>query len=152
MDSLQNRVNAAITAAMKARDAAALTPLRALKTALMNAAIEKGGAGSTLDEPEAQAVIRRQIKQREDAAANFRDGGRPELAANEESEIVLLRTFLPAPLDEAALAALIDQAIAETGATSKADLGKVMKAATALADGRADGRTLSQAIAARLGS
>jgi uncharacterized protein YqeY len=116
----------------------------------MNAAIEKGGAGSALDDAEALAVVRKQVKQREESARTYREGGRPELAEKEEAEIRILSTFLPAALGEAELAALIEAAIAETGATGKAQMGAVMKAASAAAAGRVDGKTLSQAVAARL--
>jgi uncharacterized protein len=136
--------------AMKSRDAAALNVLRALKTALTNAAIEKGGAGAELDDAEALAVVRKQVKQRADSAAGFRAGGREDLAATEEAEAKLLENYLPQALSEAEVAALVEQAVAATGAAGKAQMGAVMKAVTALAAGRADGRTLSAAVARRL--
>ena len=150
MSDFTNRIADAIKEAMKARDQDSLTVLRGLKSALMNAAIEKGGAGSALDDAEALAVVRKQVKQREESARTYREGGRPELADKEEAEIRVLSTFLPAALGEAELAALIEAAIAETGATGKAQMGAVMKAASAAAAGRVDGKTLSQAVAARL--
>lgn len=150
MSSLISQVADAIKEAMKARDADALNVLRALKSALMNAAIEKGGAGTELEDSEAVAVVRKQLKQREESARTYREGGREELAAREEAEIVLLQKFLPAGLSAAEIAALVEEAVAETGATGKAQMGPVMKAVTAKAAGRADGKALSQAVAARL--
>lgn len=151
MSSLVEKVADDIKSAMKARDQAALMPLRALKTALTNAAIEKGGLGTELDESEAMACVRKQIKQRADSAEGFRKGGRDDLAEREEAEARLLERYLPQALTEAEVEALVAQAIAETGATSKAQMGAVMKLAAALAAGRADGRTLSNAVGRRLG-
>jgi uncharacterized protein YqeY len=90
------------------------------------------------------------VKQRQDSIAQFAANNRPELAATEQAEIAILERFLPAALTEEELEAIISAAIAETGATSKADLGKVIKATQAKADGRADGKTLSQAVMRRL--
>ena len=135
---------------MKAREQTALAALRALKTALTNAAIEKGGLGTPLDEAEGLACVRKQIKQRADSAEGFRKGGREDLAANEEAEARILEKYLPQALSEAEVEALVAAAIAETGATSKAQMGAVMKAVTAKAAGRADGRTLSAAVGRRL--
>ena len=150
MSSLSSKLSDAIKDAMRAKNQEALSVLRSLKAAVMNAAIEKGGAGSELDDAEAIAVVRKQLKQREESARTFREGNREELAAKEDAEAALLAQFLPAPLDAATLAALIDTAIAETGATGKAGMGAVMKRVAAQAEGRVDGKTLSQAVAARL--
>lgn len=136
--------------AMKAKDTVALNALRALKTALTNAAIEKGGLGTPLDDNETMAVIRKQVKQRQDSIAQFAANNRPELAATEQAEIAVLERYLPAALSAEELAAIVSDAIAETGATSKADLGKVIKLVQAKADGRADGKTISQAVMQRL--
>jgi uncharacterized protein YqeY len=137
--------------AMRAKDTTLLGVLRALKTAVMNAAIEKGGPNTPLDPAEFLTVVRRQIKQRQDSLEQFTNAGRTELAAKEAEEIAILQKYLPAALTEAELAALVDQAVATTGATGKADMGKVMKVLQDLTDGRADGRTLSQAVMRRLG-
>lgn len=144
------RIPEDLKAAMKAKDTVALNALRALKSALTNAAIEKGGLGTELDEPEVLAVIRKQLKQRIDSCEQFEKGGRAELAANEKAEIEILSRYLPAALTEEQLAAIIDQAVSETGATGKADMGKVMKRAQELADGRADGKMLSASVMKRL--
>ena len=123
-----------------------LNALRMLKSAMKNAAIEKGGAESTLDDAEASAVIRKQIKQRHDAIEGFEKGDRPELAAAERAEIEVLSAYLPAALSTDEVTALAREAIAEAGATSKQQMGAVMKIATAKAAGRVDGKTLSQAV------
>ena len=136
--------------AMRAKDSVALNTLRALKSALTNAAIEKGGLGTALDNTECLAIVRKQIKQRQDSIEQFEKAGRAELAENEKSEMAILNKFLPAALSESEVAAMLEKAIADTGATSKADMGKVMKVLQELVDGRADGRTLSQAVMKRL--
>ena len=132
--------------AMKARQADRLAVLRMLKSALKNAAIEKGGAAAVLDDTEAVAVIRKQVKQRQDSVEGFEKGGRLELAAKEKAEIEVLNTYLPKQLSSEELSGLVREAIAEAGATSKAQMGAVMKIATAKAAGRADGRALSQEV------
>ena len=144
--TLQSQVDNDIKEAMRARETVRLNALRLLKSAMKNAAIEKGGAETLLDEAEASAVIRRQIKQRQDAIEGFEKGGRLELAATERAEIEVLTAYLPPALSADEVTALAREAIAEAGATSKQQMGAVMKIATAKAAGRADGKTLSQAV------
>jgi uncharacterized protein len=144
--TLQSQVDNDIKEAMRARETVRLNALRLLKSAMKNAAIEKGGAETMLDDAEASAVIRRQIKQRHDAIEGFEKGGRLELAAAERAEIEVLSAYLPAALSPDEVTALAREAIAEAGATSKQQMGAVMKIATAKAAGRADGKTLSQAV------
>ncbi len=136
--------------AMKAKAVDKLSVLRLLKAAIKNAAIEKGGQSGVLDNTEATAVIRKQVKQRQDSIESFEKGGRPELADKERAEIDFLQTYLPQSLPPDELARLINDAIAETGATTKAQMGVVMKALQPKVAGRADGKTLSQAVQARL--
>lgn len=150
MNDTASRIPEDIKTAMKAKDSLALNALRALKSALMNAAIEKGNLSSVLDEAEVLSVIRKQIKQRVDSCEQFEKAGRPELAETEKAEIAILSRYLPAALTEEELAAIIDQAMTDTAAASKADMGKVMKRAQELADGRADGKLLSAAVMMRL--
>lgn len=150
MPDLTAQLQEDLKTAMKAKDTVALNALRALKTALTNAAIEKGGLGTPLDENEALAVIRKQVKQRQDSIAQFAANNRPELAATEQAEIAILERYLPAALSAEDLDAIITAAIAETGASSKADLGKVIKLVQAKAEGRADGKTISQSVMQRL--
>jgi uncharacterized protein YqeY len=146
----QARVDEELKTAMKARAADRLLVLRMLKSALKNAAIELGGADFRLDDSAALAVVRKEAKKRHDAIDGFTQGHRPDLAEKERLELEILGTFLPKALSPEELSDLISRCIAETGATAKSQLGIVMKRATELAAGRADGKTLSQAIAARL--
>lgn len=149
--SITERVAQDIKEAMRAKDAERLGVLRGLKAALMNAAIEKGaGPQGVLADAEAVTVLRKQVKQRQDSIESFEKGGRPEQAAREGAEIKLLQTYLPQALPEAELNALVDEAIRETGATAKAQMGAVMKALGPKVAGRADGKTLSQAVQRRL--
>ena len=150
MSDTANRIPEDIKTAMRAKDTIALNALRALKSALMNAAIEKGNLSVVLDEAEVLAVVRKQIKQRVDSCEQFEKAGRAELAATEKTEIEILSRYLPAALGEDQLAAMIEQAVADTGASGKADMGKVMKRAQELTEGRADGKLLSAAVMRRL--
>lgn len=150
--TFQDRINQDIKAAMLAREAAKLAVLRMLKTALMNSAIEKHGAGGVLDEADALAIVRKEVKKRQDSVEAFEKGGRPEMAATEKDEITILNTYLPQPLSAEELATLVQAAIAEAGATSRKDMGAVMKIVNAKADGRVDGRTLSSEVQKQLGA
>jgi uncharacterized protein len=149
--TIQEKIDADLKEAMRSKDAERLSVLRMVKSALMNAAIEMQGARAQLPDPDAIAVIRKQVKQREDSIEGFEKGGRPELAAKERREIGFLTEYLPNPLTENELQQLVKGAIAEVGATSKAQMGAVMKVATQKAGGRVDGRTLSQAVQKALG-
>lgn len=150
MSTTASRIPEDIKTAMRAKDATALNALRALKSALTNAAIEKGSLATVLEESEVLAVVRKQIKQRVDSCEQFEQAARPELAVTEKAEIEILSRYLPAAPTDAELAAIIEQAVAETAATGKADMGKVMKRAQELAEGRADGKQLSAAVMKRL--
>ena len=150
MSNTATQIAEDIKTAMRAKDSTALNSLRALKSALTNTAIEKGGLGTELDEPEILAVIRKQIKQRQDSIAQFEKANRPELSENEKAEITILSKYLPAALTEEEMLAIIGKAVSETGAASRADMGKVMKRSQELAEGRADGKLLSAAVMKRL--
>ena len=150
MSDTATRIPEDIKTAMRTKDSVALNALRALKSALMNAAIEKGNLSIVLDESEVLAVIRKQIKQRVDSCEQFENAGRTELAATEKTDIEMLSRYLPAALSDAELVAIIERAVTDTGAIGKADMGKVMKRAQELADGRADGKLLSAALMKRL--
>ena len=132
--------------AMKARDTVALTTLRALKTALTNAAIESGNKDNVVSDADALALVRKQIKQRNDSIEQFQSAGRAELADNEKAEIVVLEKYLPAALGAEEVSAIVADAISETGASSRADMGKVMKIVQEKVAGRADGKALSQEV------
>jgi uncharacterized protein YqeY len=150
--TLVERITQDLTAAMKAQDAARTSTLRMAKAALMNKQIDKHGA---LDDAEATRVLQGLLKQREDAAEQYAKGGRPELADKERAEGALLKAYLPAEVTEGEIAAAVEKAVAETGATSPKDMGKVMKAAlAALAAGgkTADGKRVSEAVRKKLGA
>jgi uncharacterized protein YqeY len=148
---LQDKIDHDLREAMRAKEAERLSVLRMIKSALMNAAIEKHGAGGKLDDSDAIAVIRKQVKQRQDSITGFERGGRVELAEKEKREIQYISQYLPPPLSDAEIARLVDEAIAAAQATSKTQLGQVMKIATEKAPGRVDGKTLSQAVQRALG-
>ena len=148
--SIQQRIDSDLKDAMRAKDAAKLGVLRMLKAAVKNAAIEKGGASAELDDAEATQVIRKQVKQRQDSIESFESGGRPELAQKEKDELAVLNAYLPQAMSAEELAAAVRETIAETGATSRAHMGAVMKALQTKLAGRADGKTLSQEVQRQL--
>lgn len=146
----QERIDGDIKEAMKAKQASRLGVLRMLKSALKNAAIEAGGADVRLDAAAAQAVLRKEAKKRQDSIEGFTKGGRQDLADKEQEELEVLSAYLPQPLSPEELEALVSAVIAELGASSKAQMGQVMKAATEKAAGRVDGRVLSACVSAKL--
>ncbi|MCC7178629.1 MAG: GatB/YqeY domain-containing protein [Acidobacteria bacterium] len=146
--SLEQRLNADIAAAMKAREATKLGTFRMLKTALTNKSIEKGRA---LDEAEELQVVASLVKQRRDSIEQFTAGNRPDLAAKEQAEIEVLETLLPPAASAEDIAAIVEQAVAETGAAGPKDMGKVMKVVmAALAGKTVDGKKVNEAVRARL--
>jgi len=110
------------------------------------AAIEKGGADSVPTDLEVIAVVRKEVKKREDSIASFSQHGRDEMADKEKKEMEFLKTMLPAQMTPEKMEQIVKEAITEVGATSKAQMGSVMKAAQAKAAGQADGKTLSQIV------
>ena len=146
--SLLERITKEIADAMRQKDQASLAPLRMLKAALMNKEVEKA---RVLDEAESLQVVNALVKQRRDAAEQFRAGGRPELADKEQAEIVFLERYLPPPADASAIAAAVEAAVLESNASGPKDMGKVMKAVMAkLAGMSVDGRAVSEAVKKRL--
>lgn len=150
--TLLERVDSDLKEAMRARDATRLGVLRMLKSALKYAAIAKSGAEAELSEAEAAQVIRKQARQRQDSIESFEKGGRVELAKKEKEELSILNGYLPQAMSGDELARFVRETIAETGATSKAQMGAVMKAVQAKAAGRADSRTLSAEVQKQLAS
>jgi len=148
--TLQQRVDSDLKEAMRAKDGTKLGVLRMLKSALKYAAIAKSGAESELSDAEAVQVIRKQAKQRQDSIESFEKGGRTELADKEKEELALLNTYLPQAMSSEELEKVVRETIAELGATSKAQMGAVMKALQAKAGGRADGKTLSTEVGRQL--
>ena len=148
--TLPARVNADLATALRARDQQTLDTLRLLKTAFTNKRVE---LTRDLDDREALQVITTLVKQRKESATQFAAAGRDELATKERAEAVILERYLPAALDETALVALIDQAVAESGASGAKDMGKVMKALMPRLAGQVvDGKAVNERVKARLGS
>ena len=145
---LIDRISNDIAAAIRAKNQATLAPLRMAKAALMNREVEKG---HPLDETESQQVIASLLKQRRDSIDQFTKGGRMDLASREEAEIVVLESYLPPPIAAADLEREVDAAVAETGATTQKDMGRVMKAVMGRLAGRTvDGRVVSDLVRKRL--
>lgn len=143
-----DKISQDLTAAMRAKDQLRLDTLRMTKAALMNREVEKKRA---LDDAESQQVVVGMIKQRRDSVEQFRSGGRPELADKEQAEITILEAYLPPPLDAAELESIVADAIAEAGATSPKDMGRVMKGVMARLAGRAaDGKIVSELVKKKL--
>ena len=142
-------VSTAIADAMRRQDRATLSALRMLKAAFMNRSVEKG---RDLDDGEARQVVSSLVKQRKDSVEQFTKGGRQDLADKEAAEIVVLESYLPPAIDPAVVERLVVEAIAETGATSPKDMGRVMKAAMAkLAGQNVDGKVVNELVRSRLG-
>ena len=150
--SLQKRIDEDLKEAMRAKDAPRLSVLRMLKAALKNAAIEKVGTNGELADSDAIAVIRKQVKQRHDSIESFEKGGRAELAEKEKAEIAVLNNYLPRSMTAEELQRVVAETIAEVGATSRAQMGAVMKALQPRVAGRADGKTLSAEVQRQLPS
>lgn len=148
--SIQERIDSDLKEAMRAKDTTKLGVLRMLKSALKYAAIAKSGAEAELSDAEAAQVIRKQAKQRQDSIESFEKGGRAELAQKEEKELSILNGYLPQAMSAGEVEQTVREAIAEVGATSKAQMGAVMKAAQAKVAGRVDGKTLSQEVSRQL--
>jgi uncharacterized protein YqeY len=143
-----DEVSAAIADAMRQHDALRLGALRMLKAALMNKEVERGRA---LDEVDARQVVNSLVKQRRDSIEQFVKGGRQDLADKEAAEIGVLESYLPPAADPAAIDRAVLDAIAETGATSPKDMGKVMKAAMAKLTGQTvDGKAVNERVRQRL--
>jgi len=135
---------------MREKNATKLGVLRMLKAAMMNATIEKSGAQGQLSDADAAQVIRKQVKQRQDSIESFEKGGRAELAAKEKEEMSILQSYLPQAMSADELSRIVRETITEVGATSKAQMGAVMKALQPKVAGRADGRMLSGEVQKQL--
>ena len=146
--SLMQDVSAAIAVAMKQRDEQRLSALRLLKAALMNREVERGGA---LGEAEERQVVMTLAKQRRESIEQFAKGGRDDLVRKEQAELEILQSYLPPAMDEETLGRIVREVIAETGAASPKDMGKVMKAVMArIPTGAADGKAVSERVRAEL--
>lgn len=139
---LEQKVMAELKTAMLAKDEAALRGLRAIKAAIILARTAEG-AGGELKEADETKLLQKLVKQRKDSLAIYQEQHRADLARKEEEEIAIIEKFLPQQLDQAALKVILSKIIAETGATSPADIGKVMGVATKQLAGQADGKTIN---------
>ena len=147
---LRDRVNADIAAAMKAKDAARLSALRMMKAAITNKGVEKG---HDLEDAEVLQVLASLVKQRRDSIEQFSKAGRTDLVDKETAEVVILQEYLPAAASPEEIDAAVAAAIAETGASTPKDMGKVMKAVMPkLAGKNADGKAVNEAVRRKLGA
>jgi uncharacterized protein YqeY len=148
--ALSDKVNADITTAMKAKDAARLSALRMMKAAIMNKGVEKG---RDLEDAEVLQVLASLVKQRRDSIDQFSKAGRTDLVEKETAEIAVLEEYLPPAASAEDVEAAVAAAIAETGAASPKDIGKVMKAVMPkLAGKNADGKAVNEAVRRKLGA
>jgi uncharacterized protein YqeY len=147
--SLNDTIGRDMTAAMKAKDAPRLSALRMLKAAVMNKGVEKG---RDLEDAEVLQVVASLVKQRRDSIEQFANAGRTDLVAKETGDLAVLEHYLPPALSAEDIEAAVAAAVAETGATSAKDMGKVMKAVMPkLAGKNADGRAVNDAVRRKLG-
>lgn len=140
---LQEQIEQDIIEAMKAKDEAKLSTLRMLKSAIKNSEIQKQ---VELKDEDILGVIQGQIKQRNDSVAMYEQGGRQELADKEKTEIEILKKYLPEQMGEAEIREIVAKAIADTGATGIADMGRVMGAIMPAVKGKADGSLVSSIV------
>ena len=143
--SLEQKIIGDLKAAMLAKDEAALRSLRAIKAAILLAKTAEGGNGEIAEEEETK-LLQKMVKQRKDSLEIFTQQNRPELAKKEEEEIAVIEKFLPKQLSADEIKAELEKIIAATGASSPADMGKVMGAATKQLAGKADGKTISALV------
>jgi uncharacterized protein YqeY len=137
---------------MLARDVEKTSTLRMVVSALGYYEIEKGGAGYEATEEDVEAVLQKQAKQRRDSIEQFKAGGRDELAEKETKELELIESYLPKQMAEEEIKKLVDETVASTGATSAADMGKVMGALMPKIKGKADGGLVSRLVKEKLGN
>jgi len=143
--ALEEQIMAEMKEAMKAKNEGVLRSLRAIKAEIIKAKTDPG-AGGTIDEATEQKFLQKMMKQRRDSLEIFEKQGRADLAAKEKEEMAVIEKFLPKQLDEAAIKEAVAKIIAETGASSSADMGKVMGAASKALAGQADGKTISAIV------
>jgi uncharacterized protein YqeY len=148
--TLLERMDSDLKEAMRAKDTTKLGVLRMLKSALKYAAIAKSGAEAELNDAEAAQVIRKQARQRHDSIESFEKAGRAELVEKEKQELSILNGYLPQPMSADEISKVVRETIAEAGATSRAQMGAVMKALQAKLAGRVDGKALSTEVSRQL--
>lgn len=146
---LREQLDADLKTALREKDPIRLSTIRMIKSAMKYKETEAGAKGP-LDDAGILQVISSEIKKRRDAIAEYEKGGRTDLADKEKAEIAVLEGYLPEPLTEQELAAIVDQAIAESGAQGPKDMGKVMKLVTPRTQGRADGKVVADLVKRKL--
>ena len=146
MAQLENQIQNDIKAAMIAKDAVALTSIRAIKAAILLAKTSEGGAKESLEDEEVIKIIGKLVKQRKESAAIYSQQNREDLAQNELAEAKVMEKYLPKSLSEEEVEAAVKEIIAQIGASSMADMGKVMGVATKKLAGAADGRVISTIV------
>ena len=148
--TLFEQINADYIAAYKAKETVRVSVLRMLKTSVKNRLVELRRPGGELSDEEMLDIVLKEGKQRRDSIAEYDKAGRSDLASREAEELAILEAYLPAAMSEEELAAAVEQAVAEAGATSPREMGKVMSLLMPRCKGRVDGRKLSQAVRDRL--
>ena len=151
MGNLANSISEGIKDAMRAKDRDRLSALRDIKSKIMLEAT-KQGAGDSVDDAATMSILSKLLKQRKETAALYHEQGRADLAAEEEAQAAVIQEFLPAALTEEEIKARVTDIIAQTEATSMADMGKVMGLASKAMAGQADGKVISQFVRAALQS
>lgn len=147
MSSITDRINSDFIEAYKAKEELKTSTLRLIKSALKNAEISQK---SELSDDDAIKIIKKEIKQRNDALLQYKSGGRDDLASKEQSEIKLLEVYVPAQLDDTAIEQIVAETIKELDANSKADFGRVMSAVMSKVSSRADGSAVSRIVSSKL--
>lgn len=148
--TISQRILEDMKTAMRAKDTVALNVVRGLKSAIKYAAIEKLGADGELEDIDCITVVRKEIKKRQDSVTSYESAKRQDLADHEKAEIAVLEKYLPAAMSSDEIVIIVEAVIAELGATTKKDMGAVMKAVQERTAGRADNRVVSQEVAKRL--
>ena len=149
MATLKEQLRSDLTEAIRSRDEVRKSTLRMVLSAITNAEVS-GDSSHELSDDDVTAVLTKEAKRRSEAAEAYRAGGRTESAANEEAEAAIIAEYLPQPLTDDEVDALVDAAIAEAGATSPRDMGAVMKILTPQTSGRVDGKKVADAVKAKL--
>lgn len=147
---LKDQLQEDLKTAMKARDEVTVSTLRMLKSAIGYYEIQKGGAGYTATDEDVMTVINTQVKQRRDSIEQYQNAGRQELADKEITELEVLKKYLPEQMGEEEIRQLVDDAVTQSGATSAADMGKVMGILMPKVKGKADGNLVSKIVRERL--
>lgn len=148
--TLRERIDTELKTAMKAKDKVRLAAIRSIKKALLEKEVELRSQGKTLGEAEELALLSKEAKQRRDSIEQYRQGGREDLAEQEAQELAIIESYLPKQLSDEEIRAAVDEAIAQTGASSLKDMGKVMGPLMQKLKGRADGQKVQAMVKEKL--